>query len=245
MSIVKISIKSLTLPKDKNLVSVDYQISNNGRFEDEDIIINIEKDDVNLTGREFDLDFNNNDIYYGRVKLNFNSSGDDYYLSKPIVLTKNGDGFSHNNSIIVTPKIEITGDVKNAPLGGFTIKGSEFILFSGVGEHKYTDWVIKDSDGNVRWSRKGDKHNLTSIRVPNDILKLNRHYIIEVVYVSSGNERSNKGKLIIKTSGESDYSEIIGFNSDVLNSAKYDELEATYLDLLEYIVNRLALGECR
>jgi len=242
MSIVEMSIRSLTLPKDKSLISVDYQVSNDGTFSGNDLVIDIKKDTVNKTGREFELDFNVYDIYYGRIKLNFNSAGTDYYLGKPVVLTRDGNGFSHNNSIIVTPKISITSDIHNCETGGFSIDTSDFVIFTGIGNHHHSNWFIKSSNGDIVWKREKDKNNLTSIRIPTETLDLNKHYIIEVVHVSDGNQMSNRGKLLIKTTGTSVNTTVIKAGDKRPTSEEFKDLQLAYNDLLTMIVNDLALG---
>jgi len=243
MAISSISIREITLPKDKRVVSVDYQISSNGKFiDDTDIVIDIVKDTENLNGREFDLDYTVHDIYYGRIRINFDVDGNSFWgWCKPIVLTKKGDGFSHNNSVIVTPVLTITSDINNCELGGFTVNSNDFILFTGVGFHKYSNWYIKDINDRTIWEREIDKHNLTSIRIPNDILDTNKHYVIEVVYFSNGNQRSNTGKLIIKTSGDSKLAEIVEYNDPRPTAEAYKDMQDTTDGLLDLIVNHLAL----
>ena len=242
MAIVSLDIITGSIPDNKNLVSVDYIISTDGTFSGDDKVVEVLKDTTNLTGREFDLDFDSYDIFYGRVVLNFNASGSDNYVNKTIILTRDGDGFSHNNSVVVTPKLTITTDIRNAELGGFTVEGSEFMLFLGIGGHKHTSWSIKNTSNEIIWSRKNDEVNLTKIRIPNDILKTNKHYIIEAVYTAVGNQRSNAGKLLIKTMGKSNLSKVITGADKRVSSEDYLELKSSYDDLLTIIVNNLALG---
>lgn len=242
MAIVSLDILTNMVPTSKTIVSVDYIISTDGTFSGTDKIIEILKDTVNLTGREFELDFDSNDLYYGRVVLNFDNTGTDNYVNKTIILTKDGDGFSHNNSVIVTPKLTITSDSNNSELGGFTINGSEFTLFLGIGGHKYTSWYIRNTSNKIIWSREKDEHNLTEIRVPNNILEVNRHYIIEAVYVSNGKQKSNVGKLLIKTTGVSELSELISGGDKRISSDEYKEFQKEYEKLLTIVVSNMALG---
>jgi len=244
MAIIKLAIRSVKLPSKKTLKSVDYQISTDGQFTDKDFIVNIQKDKKYLTGREFDLDFTVQDIYYGRVRLNFNEEGEkeDYYQGRPVIITRSGDGFSHNNAVIVTPSLSIDCDVNNSELGGFNVTASDFILFSGVGDHKCTNWFVRDTNGTVKWQREQDDANLTSIRIPNDVLDGNRHYTIEAVYISTGNQRSNIGKLIIKTMGKSRHASTVDYGDVRTSSKEMKELQEGYDELLEVIVNAKALG---
>ena len=242
MAIVSLETRQDSLPSNKTVISVDYLISTDGTFSDDSLVVKDIKDNVNLKYKEFELDFNTYDIYYGKVVLNFNSDGSDNYADRPVIITRDGDGFSHNNSIIVTPKLTLNSDMFNCALGGFTVNSSEFVLFMGTGSHKFTDWVIKDTAGDVVWSRKTDKFNLTSIRIPNDVLKVNRHYLLEAVYVASSNQRSNTGKVLIKTMGKSLKSDIIAAGDKRPTSEEYISLQESYEDLLELTVNTLALG---
>lgn len=242
MAIVSLDILENMIPASKTVVSVDYIISTDGTFSGSDKIIEILADTVNLTGREFELDFDSNDLYYGRVVLNFDNTGTDNYVNKTLVLTRDGDGFTHNNSVIVTPKLTITSDSNNSELGGFTIKGNKFVLFLGIGGHKYTSWYIRDTKNKVIWSRELDENNLTEIRVPNNILEANRHYTIEAVYIASGKQKSNTGKLLIKTTGLSELSELISGGDKRISSVNYLELQNNYDELLTIVVSNLALG---
>jgi len=200
MDVINLSIKSIKLPADKTLESTSYQVATNGLFRDEDIVIDIVKDIENLTDVDLELDFTASDIYFARVKLHFTDESF-YGWTKPIILTKDGDGFSHNNTIIVTPKLTITGDVNNCQLGNFKAKGSEFIIFTGSGYHAKTTWAIKDNAGATVWEMKRDEHNLTEVRIPSNILKANRLYTIEATYISNNNMMSNPCKLLVKTTG--------------------------------------------
>jgi len=240
MAISNVSIRSIKLPSNKTLKSTSYQVAYEPSFTDEVIVKDIDKDEVNLYSMDFELDFDAHDLYFARVKLNFDD-GTFYGWTKPIVLTKDGDGFSHNNIVIVTPKVSITTDKNNAELGGFKIEGSEFILFSGVGSHKYTYYTIKDTTGATVWERKVNDNNLTSIRVPNDVLKVNKLYTAEMVYVSDSNQRSNAGKLFFKTTGHIVEDNEVAFGGKDETSQRFRELETAYEELLEYVVNNLAL----
>ena len=210
MDIINLSIRSIELPSDKKLKATSYQVANTGLFRDEDIVVDNKEDTKNLYEYDVELDFTKADIYFARVKLHFDD--DTYYgWTKPIVLTKDGDGFSHNNTVIVTPTVTVTTDINNAVLGGFRIMGSEFIIFTGHGNHLATSWVIKDSLGAIIWEKIRDESNLREIRVPNNILKPNRIYSVEVTYIANNNMMSNPGRIILKTSGNMDNVENLVF----------------------------------
>ena len=94
MAIARLNVKSISLPKNKNLVSVDYKISTDGTFIGADVIIEVLKDTVNLSGMEFDLDFNLYDVYYGKVILNLNANGTEAGQSKATIIVFD-DAWNH------------------------------------------------------------------------------------------------------------------------------------------------------
>ena len=195
---------------------------------------------------EFNLDFEQSDIYFVTYKL-FYSDTNNSGWAKPLMITNNTDGYSANDVEIITPKINANIDPNNAELGGFEVVGTPFETFFGNATHKYTTWKIKDYTGNVVWEKFMDDVNLESIRIPNGILKLNSIYTIEATYFSNGNVPSNPARLIIKTKGE--YSEVervmfglarpaltggrltleevMKFNEDILNRYLTDRLNLT------------------
>lgn len=178
------------------------QVSNDPSFTGVNLLINDIENEVDLLSVIIDLPLTVNDKYYVKDKLHFKDrSGNkkETNWSKPIIVTKNMDGFTVNNTIIGTPKLEVNFNKNDAPLGGFNITCDEYNLFKGVGTHKYSDWVIEDIVGNTVWKREKDGYNLTSIKIPDCTLERNRTYIIKVRYISTTNMNSNYGKLIICT----------------------------------------------
>jgi len=241
MDVINLSIKSIRLPNGKNIESTSYQIATTGQFNTDDIVVDDANDKDNIYSKDFELDFSTTDVYYARMKLNF-TDGSYYGWTKPIILTKDGDGFSHNNTVIVTPKVNITSSVNNCDLGSFKIQGSDFVIFTGVGFHSKTTWRIKNGNGNIIWESVRDTNNLREIRVPGNTLKPNRIYIIEVTYISNNNMVSNAGKLIIKTSGDSPVAEELLYGGKRYGSEAYKELEEAYDELLEFVISELAIS---
>jgi len=178
-----------------------WQISLTPDFNSNNIVFESLEDENNLTSINIPLPLTSNDLYYGRIKIHF-SDGSSSDWGKPIVITKDNDGFTFNDTIIVTPSLNVDFDIRNTPLGGFNINCSDFKLFSGVGKHKYSNWIIEDNNGNQIWSRINDTYNLTSIRIPNNILMPGKIYTIKVMYVSDTNAYSNYGKLTIVTKAD-------------------------------------------
>lgn len=166
----------------------------------EDNIIEVDNRDL-LREYEFNLNFEKSDIYYVTYNIWYNdvtSAG----WARPNMVTRDTDGYSANNVEIITPILKVNTDPNNAELGGFNIITTPFRTFLGTAKHKYTSWYIEDFTGNVIWKRERDSVNLTSIRIPNNILALDSIYTIKAIHFSDSNVPSNPGKLVIKTKGE-------------------------------------------
>ena len=181
--------------------NTSWQISLTPGFDDDDIVFESLNDKDNLTSIRVPLSLDDEDLYYSRTKIHF-SDGSEGDWSKPNVITRHATGFNFNDTIVVTPKLSIDMDIRNTSLGGFTVTGGDFKLFSGIGKHKFTTWIIEDDKGNQVWSRMNDRHNLTSIRIPNNILTPGKMYTIKAMYVSDTNAYSNYGRLLIVTNAD-------------------------------------------
>ena len=179
-------------------VKTSWEVSLTPGFEQDNIVFESLEDDKNLTRIRVPLPLSENDLYFSRTKVHF-SDGSESDWSKPNVITREATGFNFNDTIIVTPTLQVDFDPRNAPIGGFKVEGSEFKLFSGIGKHKYSTWIIEDDRGNQVWSRINDKDNLTSIRIPRGILNPGKMYVIKVMYISDTNAYSNFGRLRIIT----------------------------------------------
>jgi len=175
-----------------------WQVSLTPGFEDNNVVFESLEDEENLTSIMVPLSLDDDDLYYSRTKIHF-SDGTESDWSKPNVITKYATGFNFNDTVIVTPQLSVDFDIRNAPLGGFKVTSSEFRLFSGIGSHKFTTWIIEDDNGNQVWSRMNDKYNLTSVRIPNNILLPGRMYTIKAMYITDTNAYSNYGRLKIIT----------------------------------------------
>jgi len=213
--------------------ATSWQISEKPDFSE--LLIDDQEDKENLLSLRVDLPLTKDDVYYVRHKLHF-SDGRETDWSRPSVVTKNGDGFSFNNTIIITPKVWLD-DISNVntPLGGFKIKTSDFTLFMGVGNHLATDWIIEDSEGTVIWERLRDKHNLTGIRLPADILKPGKAYYLKVRHISDTNSVSNYGKLLIITDPKLSPSSVVSGTTDDTLLQQNAEL----LDRVRYLEEQL------
>lgn len=201
-----------------------WQVAKDSNFTN--LVVNKSNDTNNLLNLRVDLPLTKDDKYYVRHKLHFNNNSKQTAWSRPSIITKDSDGFSFNNTVINTPRISLNVSPNNTPLGGFIIKGSEFNMFIGVGEHKSTDWNIEDSEGNLVFERTNDKSNLTEYRIPQNTLHPGKMYLIKVRYRSTTNSYSNYGKLPIITNRDLISTEeglLVPEDSYLLSRVKYLE----------------------
>jgi hypothetical protein len=196
-----IYITPIVTGNDLKHVATSWQVARDSTFSDDSLLVNDLKDENNLLSLKVELPLTSKDVYYTRYKLHFDNDKETAW-SRPSVVTKDGDGFSFNNTIIITPRLSVDINPTDAPLGDFKIYGSEFKLFMGTGNHKSTDWIIEDSEGNIVWQRLGDVHNLTSIKLPSDILDKGKMYVVKCRYNSDTNSYSNYGKLYLVTQAD-------------------------------------------
>lgn len=178
--------------------ATSWQVAKDPSFSNDSLLVNKGKDEDNLLSLYVDLPLTKDDIYYTRHKLHFDD-GSETVWSRPAVITKDGDGFSFNNTIITTPKVYSEVGNVDVLLGRFKIYTDDYRLFMGVGEHESTDWIIEDSEGNIVWERLEDRVNKTEIKLPANLLKANKMYIVKVRFRSNTNSWSNFGRLVLIT----------------------------------------------
>jgi len=173
--------------KDKELTDKAYE-----SLEDTD---DLYKKIVNLTLDE-------NTIYYVRTKFHFkleDGTKKETNWSRPVIVTKGSEGISSNNSLILTPKLELNVNPNDVPLGSFKITSSPYRDLTSNAKHIASEWIIEEVAGDVIWTTGEDKNNLTTIIVPDDKLQPDRAYILKVRYKNSFNNYSNWGSIIVKT----------------------------------------------
>jgi len=177
-------------------ISITWQVSSNANFNNNFILLETTKSE-DMYFLDVNLPLGEEDVYYVRNKYTFNTG--DSKWSRIVKVTKHNTSFTTNKTIVVTPSINVYGNINNMPRGGFEITSSDFLLFTGEGNHLYTDWIIEDLNGKVVWSRYKDRYNLTKVRVPDNILNIEEVYIIKVRYTTNTNVSSYYGKLYINT----------------------------------------------
>jgi len=198
----KITKPPITLGSDLTLDSTNWYVYNTNIINDDNLVFSSLNDSENLLSIVLDLPLTDNDVYYVTNEYNLKDNDDNIITTNKarlIRVTNKIKNFTVNNTIIATPIININFKRDAGPIGNFIINANDFYLFTGVGNHVSTDYIIEDLNGKVIWSSIENKIELNTIRVPSCVMDLNRIYIIKVRYNTNTNISSNYGKVVIKT----------------------------------------------
>ncbi len=149
-------------------------------------------DTVNLLSYDVSIDDSVKGILYVRTMYHF-SNGSTSGWSNVVPFDSLQIGLKVSNSSISTPKVSYELDYEGNAAGHLIINTSNFQLFTGIGNHDSTTWMITDIDGKVVFERKNDKDNLTSFIVDLEDMVLNKLYLIKAQYHSTNNDDSNFG----------------------------------------------------
>lgn len=198
---MRINIDKPSIPETAGFTheSTSWQVSLTKDFENE-LFAESLNDTENLYEYRVMQEIEPDTILFARVKINF-SNGDDNGWSNIITISSNQKGFTLNNTIVVTPKLNIISSLLDVSIDDIEIESSEYLLFTGIGKHKATTWEVKTIHGKRIWYRENDDVNLTSIVIPKGRLDNNRTYIICAIYHTDTNVKSNRGQLVITTGG--------------------------------------------
>lgn len=157
-------------------------------------------DSVNLLSKTIEHDLDEYTTLYFRAKYHFNIGNSSWSKTIPINLDHTGIKMSSN--VINTPgiSINISDDVNDEVL---KVTGSDFSLFTGTGNHRHTDWVLKSTQDEIIYTSLEDSSNLSKIDIPLSYIESGKIYMMEVTYVSTIGDRSNTGRQLVSLSTES------------------------------------------
>jgi hypothetical protein len=169
-----------------------WQVSKDDAFTDNLLIANSLNDVINLTSYDVSIDNSIVGTLYVRTMYHFSDSSTSGW-SNIVPFDSLQIGLKVSSSAISTPKVSYELDYDGNIEGHLVINASKFQLFTGVGNHESTTWIITDTDGKVVYERKNDKDNLTSFTVDLGEMSLNKIYLIKVQYNSTNKNSSNFG----------------------------------------------------
>lgn len=195
MKRIRIKAVRSTLPEQLGLthISTSYLVATDVNFRN--IILNVEKDTVNLQELRAELNISDNDNVYIKFKFHYTDNKESSW-SRVITLKGSQKGLAFSDTIVATPKLSLSKDVLSDGTYTLKIETSNFSMFAGGGDHESSSWAIEDSDKKVIYSRSRDEDNLTSITINSSLLEQNKAYRITVVHHSSTKANSNAGSLI-------------------------------------------------
>ncbi len=191
-----------------NLVhyGTEYKVSKSISFRPEDLLVNEISTD-NLFEKKFVLDIADDDTFYvvtryqyivvdalGEPVLDVDNNPT-YKMGTPSMVTPfKGDqeGIKISDTIIKTPTVNANVSYEYNVNGNIVLTTSDFEMFSGIGKHGATTWVVRDLNNNTKYIRERDVDNLTSIVLPMSF-NLTDDLLFYAMHHSDTNADSNYG----------------------------------------------------
>lgn len=256
---IRISVTApVLLPNNLLHSATIYKISKTITFQETDIIVN-ETSTTKLYDNNFTVDIKNDDTLYistqyvytvidenGELVYNEDGSIKYQYGTPSRISSLKGDqsGVKISDTIVGTPTVKINTSYEINFEGNLKITTSDFKMYSSIGKHLSTTWLVKDIEGNVIFKREKDVDNLTSIIITEDI-KLSDNFIVYVSHHSDTNADSNYGIIENIITNELPYFSIkplsklivgkyLYFNVDILNK-RYKNID---LFIYDYNTNK-------
>lgn len=197
MKRLRIKVDKPRTPSELNLthISTSYRISKHPNVHDvNNIVFESLEDQANLYELIIDLDLKSSDTVYYTTMYHYQDANNTLFSSDwslPTLVRPERNGLVLPNTIIKTPKV--THDYTEEEV--FSIGSNSMSLFTGVGKHNKTTWIIKDSDGTIVYNRPDDKDNLTTL-FPEWKPEDGKAYTIEAIHSTDTNSESNQGRSI-------------------------------------------------
>lgn len=196
MKTVRINCYKPFLPQDGTVThkSTSYRVSKGLDFNNpKNIVLENLNDTKNLYRLEAEIDVPEEQVLYCMVKFTFSFvtpvgiKDIESDWSSIITISDKNNEITLSDSIIETPTVDIKIEEKD-----ITITSNEFKMWNGVGIHKSSSFLIKDTDNSIVESRLDDEDNLTNIVLDNT-LKEGRIYVGGVKHNTEGNGVGNYG----------------------------------------------------
>lgn len=207
-------IPPVLLPSNLLHIGTEYKVSKDVLFIEDELLVN-EVSETNLFEKKFSLDIGNEDTFYVVTRYKYlvlDETGNPklengemvYKFGTPSMITPfkgNQEGVRISDTIIKTPKVRIETTTELSNKEQLVITTSEFEMFSSIGQHKYSTYVITDLEGKVLFKRELDEDNLTRLILPKEINILD-NLIIYASHHSDTNATSNYGTYVNMTTNK-------------------------------------------
>ena len=178
-----------------NHIATSYRISKHPNVhESKNVVFESLEDSINLYELIIDLDLKESDTVYYTTQYHYQDATGTMFTSDwslPTLVRPERNGLTLPNTIIKTPKV--THDYTEEEV--LSIGSNSMSLFTGIGRHNKTTWVVKDSDGVIVYQRSDDRDNLTEL-LPEWKPEPGKAYMIEAIHSTDTNSESNQGRSI-------------------------------------------------
>ena len=153
-----------------------------------------------LRDNYFTLDIADDDTLYVKTQYVYNGGPDANpvegslsSVSRISSLKGNQEGLTISDTIVETPRISLVTSYANTSAGESIIKGSDFDMYTSIGNHVSSTWIFKDLYNKTIMTVSEDVDRLTEFKLPEEIESL-KYYIVELYYHTDTNAISNAGK---------------------------------------------------
>lgn len=197
MKRLRIKVDKPNTPAELNLshTATSYRISKHPNVhETSNIIFESLEDMANLYEIIVDLDLKESDTVYYTTQYHYQDASGTLFTSDwslPTLVRPERNGLTLPNTIIKTPKVTLDYSEEEV----VSIGSNSMSLFTGIGRHNKTTWVVKDSDGVIVYQRPDDTDNLTSL-LPEWKPEAGKAYLIEAIHSTDTNAESNQGRSV-------------------------------------------------
>ena len=195
MKRLRIKVDKPKTPTELNLThtATSYKISNHPNVHNVNhLVFESLEDQTNLYELIIDLDLKESDTVYFTTMYHYQDASGILFTSDwslPTLVRPERNGLVLPNTIIKTPIVTHNYSEEDV----MSIGSNSMSLFTGVGKHNKTTWVIKDSDGVIVYSRQDDLDNLVNL-LPEWKPEEGKAYIIEAIHSTDTNAESNQGR---------------------------------------------------
>ena len=201
-------VPPVLLPSNLQHIATEYKISKDTLFVEDELLVN-EVSETNLFEKKFTLNLREEDTFYVVTRYKYLVLDDTgspllengemvYKFGTPSMITPfkgNQDGVSISDTIVKTPKVRINTTTEFNNKEQVIINTSEFEMFSSLGLHSSSTYIITTLEGKELFRREFDKDNLTTLVLPEEISILD-NLIIYVSHHSDTNATSNYGTYV-------------------------------------------------
>lgn len=194
---IEITADKILLPPGEDIrhTGTSYIIATNINFTDDSVVHKKENDRDNLYSYIVELDIDDIKQYYVKVKYHYVIKGANKEGSwtRPVLLNQEPNEVAMSTHIVYTPKIT-ANYIPN--LNQLEIMTSNFNMFTGVADHKYTNYKLVDSDNSIIYERKKDEDNLLSLQIM-DKVKSEKLYSVQASHTDDLGNSSLYGRSLL------------------------------------------------